>query len=162
MENVISYWKVYSRPQKYSTLTCKWQLIALNQFLNQCALKSTIHFRQKAWNFGRHSMDVAEGAVSNFVCANLAQLPPWMPCSTLHSWSFWKHKVLPHALVFSFPFTLPPLWAALCVFDTWGSKERENRENGVWGSYLELFCSLAFFLIVPEQPSKLWNGEERW
>lgn len=54
------------------------------------------------------------GVVVTTLCnVNLAQLPPWTLHSVLHSQPFLKPMVLPHTLVFCFPFSLPPLLGCL-------------------------------------------------
>lgn len=43
MENVISYWKAYSRHRKFRMLTFKWQLIALNHFFKKSGIFEVYH-----------------------------------------------------------------------------------------------------------------------
>lgn len=91
-----------------------------------------------------------------YVYVNLGQLPPWTQGSWHHSWSFLKHMVLPCALVFSFPFTLPPLWAALRIYDNVGESREGRIQYGVWGSHLWWYVLWHFFWL---SLSSHLNGE---
>lgn len=105
------------------SLTCKWWLIAQNPFSNQCSLKS-YHVLETNESNQRNAFcgHCERGSGWSLCVCEPGQICPWILGSKLHSWSFLKYTLMPKALVFSFPFTLPPLWAALCLFDMWGSQ----------------------------------------
>lgn len=101
MESAISYWKkhsTYLRKRAYS-LTCKWWLIALNPFSNQCSLKSC------------HALETNERKQGNAFYGH---------CKRGCGWSYMYVNLVRSVLESLVPnFTHGPSWSMHCCLRPW-------------------------------------------